>query len=880
MHRIPLHMVSGPCPEASEYVTMSRVMCPRNLIECELFLKVLRKETDAVFHDFSENAQMSLNVSKECMNMKNSDVLMKTFQSLDEIICRAPSGTTTFVDAVLARAVMYMKSNQHGIACNDLLYYESLDPALKTVEGTIVSQILLCICLYMEREYKASQVKLSYLKDMIERTPLADKSEISMFLTLLQQYDEKINQARKNVEFSQKVQCNPLMPFEGYKLIRKIPFASKACKYFEKTIEKSAGVFASSDIPKGEIVLVENPIYFQFSSPFINCEMCGLHQELLYTCDKCRFKTYCSKLCMESDSEVHQYECYGYRIGVIPMLEASILFRLFLESGEYILPALVDFAMEGGVVNDPRDAWIFILEHAQEEDKKYNIVGEFLATSPDYKLLAKEKYLEVVSTAFRLSVFIYNDTDLTDKYFYLLALEKIDMINVMAAILLRLGGHVLLNSQRDELCYPKTGEDMNETHEEFVKCGALPTPIDRISANAFNYYEINAISDFVDCYNKVHDSLDEVENELQENSSNNSPVFLFVDRLYSICIQKYEIDTIEDLMNAKTLPTQQVEEVLEIFNTSKRCQLLTSIAKYFHQFIHQYFNKVENTFQIKCTLRATLKAFKQNCCASENVKVISLPRGKCVGVTAKNVVDGEELVICSEFVRHHDQNFILDLVQCRDFNFLSNTNHGKSSFEKSLHPSPEFLRHNKAFIFTINNNISTWIQSSQDVKIQVKLSILYGTYNSFLALHCPEKDEIRLLGVLKFSMFLAMNGFLQHASENILHVIELIELDDIYLKDIEIYRQTFCVIRRIMEKYIDIMIDCSDVSADYPKMVLVSCSLILRRLQLHTEALIDNEEASSLYMEYSTYHYKWKTILNSYILMPPGLRNFLVDSKN
>ncbi|XP_041565471.1 uncharacterized protein LOC108148393 isoform X2 [Drosophila elegans] len=490
MHRIPLHMVADPCPETSEYVTMSRVMCPRNLIECELFLKVLRKETDAVFHNFSESAQTSLNVSRKCMNMKNRDVLKKTSQSLDEIICRAPSGTTTFVDAILARSVIYMKSNQHGVACDDLLFYEALDPALKTTEGTIVSQILLCICLYMVREYEASKDKLAMLKDLIGKTPLSDKSEIAMFLSLLQQYDEKINQARRNVEFSQKVQSKTIVPFEGHKLTRKIPFASKACEY------------------------------------------------------------------------------------------------------------------------------------------------------------------------------------------------------------------------------------------------------------------------------------------------------------------------------------------------------------------------------------------------------LSLPRGKCVGVTAKNIVDGEELVICSEIVRHHDPNLMLNLVQCRDFNFLSNSYHGKSSFENSLGPSPEFLRHNKAFIFTINNRLSTWKQSTQDEKLQAKLTILYGTYNSFLDLHCPEKDEIRLIGVLKFSMFLAINGFLQHASDNIMHVVELIELDDIYLKDVDIYRQAFCVIKRIMEQYIDIMIDCSDLSGNYPKMLLGSCSLILRRLQLHTEALIDNEEAYSLYMEYSTYHYKWKTILNSYILMPPGLRNFLVDSKN
>ncbi|XP_017056142.1 uncharacterized protein LOC108098008 [Drosophila ficusphila] len=881
MHRIPLHMVASPSPEDSEYVTMSKVMCPRNLIESELFLKILQKETDAVFASFSDNAPSCLNISKECMNIKNPVLLMKTLQSLDEIICRAPSGTTTFVDAVLARSVIYMKSNQHSVACNDLLYYESLDPALKTTEGTIVSQILLCICLYMVRKYKESKEKYTYIQDLIEKSLLPDKSEIDLFLTLLNQYDKKINQERRNVEFSKKVRSKTLNPFEGFKMTRKIPYASTACLYFEKSSEKSAGVFASGDIPKGEIVLVENPVYFQFSAPFLNCDKCGIHQELLYTCDICRYKTYCSMSCIKSDAEVHQNECYGYKIGLIPMLESTMLFRLFLESGEYILPALVDFAMDGGVVNNPRDAWIFILEHAQEEDKNYNIVGELLATAPDYKRLTKEKYQEIVTTAFRLSVFIYNDTNLTEKYFYLLTLKKIDMINVIAAILLRLSGHVLSNSQRDELNYLKSHEDMNEAHEELAECDTEPLPADRISANAFNYYGVNAISDFLDCYNSVHNSVDEIENELPEKSSNYSPMCQFADRLHSICIQKYEIETIEDLINAKTLPTNQVDEVLDIFNTSKRCQLLTCVAKYYHQFVHQYFNKVENIFQVKSTLCATLKAFNQNC-ETENVKVISISTGKRVGVTVKNVVAGEELVVCPEFLKQSDQNITLDLPLCRDLNFPSKTNYGKSTasgLQKSFGNSPEFLRHNKAFTFTIYNKLLAWNQSRKDLKLQLHLSILFGTYNSFLALHCPEKDEKRLLGVLKFSMFLAMNGFLQHASDNVVHVVELIELDDIYFKDIDTYRQIFYVIKRINEEYCKIMIDCQGAVPDFLKMILVSCSLILKRLELHTKALIDNEEASSLFMEYSTYHYKWKAILNSYALIPPGLKNFFADPK-
>jgi len=75
------------------------------------------------------------------------------------------------------------------------MFYESLDETLKTTEGTLVSQILLCISLYMNREYQASKDKLILLKDLIgntnniffiyckikwfsilEKTPLSEKS--------------------------------------------------------------------------------------------------------------------------------------------------------------------------------------------------------------------------------------------------------------------------------------------------------------------------------------------------------------------------------------------------------------------------------------------------------------------------------------------------------------------------------------------------------------------------------------------------------------------------------------------------------------------------------------------------------------------------------
>lgn len=93
---------------------------------------------------------------------------------------------------------------------------------------------------------------------------------------------------------------------------------------------------------------MEDPAYFQFSAPFLNCDLCETHQELLYTCEDCRYKTYCSKSCFDNDAGAHQYECYGYKIGIIPMLEASMVYRLFLQAAEYVFPAILDFSMDGG----------------------------------------------------------------------------------------------------------------------------------------------------------------------------------------------------------------------------------------------------------------------------------------------------------------------------------------------------------------------------------------------------------------------------------------------------------------------------------------------------------------------------------------------------
>ncbi|KAH8383460.1 hypothetical protein KR009_008851 [Drosophila setifemur] len=864
MHQIPLHLAADPVSGDCEYVTMTKVMCPRNLIECELFLKVLKKETDRAFRHFAEIAPSCLTIGRSCMTSKDPDILKLIFMSLNENLCRAPSNTTTFMDSILARCIHYMRNNQFLIACQELEYYDSLDPKLKTADGKMLSLILSCVVLYLSGSYRKARAKLDSLKEMKGKNDIL-KLEITLFLTLLAKYEEKIQNASNDVKLLEtNKEYEIYEPYESYKLSRKIPFASSACEYVQEKNGIRAGVFATSDIRHGEIVLAEVPEHFQFSTPFVNCDLCEKYQELIYTCPECRYKSYCSKLCMDDDWSTHETECYGFKIGVIPMLEASILFRLFVESAEYILPAVVDFSHEGGVINGPKDAWIFILKHAQEEEKEYNVVGEFLASQPDFKLLSKELYCEVVVTAFRLAVFIYNDTKLIEKYFHLLSLEKIDMINVIGSILLRLGGHVLLNSQHDELRYQKFATPMNGIIDEECEKGPLTK---LVTQNGFTYHGINGMSEFVKCNNVVKESLNYAKNEVQACTSNERPINQFVNKILNICLNDGEINAVGDITGIKTesLLSQKQEEKLKNFNTSKRCQLMTDIAKYYQHYVYQYFTKPgvhRKIPQIKSTLCVTLKAFRQ-CCGDENVKVIYLANGQFIGVTTTEVRSGEELVVCSEIIKPHELNSLIYTMRHSQFGLSCIIDN--ELFLLIEGPS-EILLQNKTFLVSIKKKLCAWKSFPEDYRHQHNLMILFGTYNGFLNLHFPEGHALRILGELKFAMFLAWNGFLDHASDIMLYTIEGAELEDRFIEELGYYRQAFCVIQKIMEQYTVIMIKCPSLDLEIPTMLLSSCWLLLKRLNRSED--LDEEESSALYKEYYTCHYNWRTVLNSCIRMP------------
>ncbi|KRF99906.1 uncharacterized protein Dwil_GK13844 [Drosophila willistoni] len=353
MYKFALYSLTGWYCGRSEYETMLEVMCPRNVIDSELLIKVIKKESEAFSKNFLLKSNDILDLAIEQIKSSDLDIRNKGLALLNKLIYRVPCDNgPVFPGALLARGIYFVQRQKYRLASNDLIWYRSLDSSHKSPEEILLAEILLCLSFFNLRELYSAKEVLHRVNAM------------------------------------------------------------------------------------GEIVAAERPKYFQFSAPFLNCELCGVLQEQLYTCPNCRYRTYCSKVCLELDYEDHKDECYGYKVGIIQMLEANLLFRLFVQTAKYLADVLFFFLLDGGMITDPLVAWKFFVESARDDCRSDIIIYKFLTLEPDYDQIKSEKWQQMVGTAFRLAVFVYNDTEIIKTYFGLIKLTKFDMINVMAALLL------------------------------------------------------------------------------------------------------------------------------------------------------------------------------------------------------------------------------------------------------------------------------------------------------------------------------------------------------------------------------------------------------------------------------------------------------------
>lgn len=279
------------------------------------------------------------------------------------------------------------------------------------------------------------------------------------------------------------------------------------------------------------------------------------------------------------------------------------------------------FIQTNRVIKSSKEAWSFILEHANEEEKEYNLFGDLLSNTPDYKRLTKECYLTIVTKAFRLAVYIYNDTKLIEKYFNMLPLKKVDMITVIGSILLRLAAHVVFNSHYEKLAPFRAAENGDEPR---VPVDDLKTKTKRMEDNAFSYYGIDAVADFLNCYNDVQKSFRDSENNYDPCMPFETPISQFTNKLLSIFLNSSEVTCVEDIFNAESFNSQQLSEKIRNMTTSNRCQLLKNFIVHFQQFVIQYFTRGKRNNrhrQVVSSFCTTVKSFRHYC-GEENVKVM------------------------------------------------------------------------------------------------------------------------------------------------------------------------------------------------------------------------------------------------------------------
>ncbi|XP_032288785.1 uncharacterized protein [Drosophila virilis] len=826
-----------------DFETMSRVTCPQNLIESELFVLILKNASNAFFDGIVKDSENWLNMATKFVKSNDIKTSLKGLQLLNKIICRTPTNTTVFLDALLARSVYLVQIQKYPLARSDLEYYKRFNPKLMTTDGILIVQTLLCLSLYLMRKMHDARFHLYQLEEVLE---------LQTFLKLLEKYKKEIKQSPRNIHYKINKEGVSSGPLNGSKF---------------------------------------------YNTPFMNCEVCGDYRDSLYTCIECRYKTYCSLKCIQSDWEEHQTECYGYKIGIIQMLDATLLFKIFIQATKYLSAALTSLAQKHGAIRNADFAWDFIVKYARADNANFNnSIAKFLSCQPDCNQLTAEKWRQLVTTGFRLAVFVYNDTDINDRIFSQLKMSKIETIKLIAALLMRLNVYITLNSQRNEFEYQQKFPDSFDILE-------YQGPLDaRINANAFSYHSINAHLDFVNCYNRLQERISSSKHSSNQEglfSERHNPetMFDYINKISIVCLKNAKVQSVGDLNDVKAKALAYFELCLLNLNTSERCKLLSKFAEYFHKFLYDYFCVDGCRRQETTTICGNVISFTNFC--FENCESRNSNRDEFKLMAAMNLKANVDLTVTPDSVNQLKNTSYFEVMEdctresCSNQTVAESINNRHGIFcafcEKETVITPalgkcpqcqitysELFEQYTTFISTIVTEIRTKVSNPKTTRRD--LTILYGTYNSYVTMHFSEGNAFRLSGVLSFIEFLTSNDFLNHACD-IIFVLQ--SSDYFYSKYDQLNKDVFVrilnTIQKIMERYIETIFSncCLDVNPYYPKMLLGITWHILSNMGAYLDIYRDDIDTHNSFVDNFTQYYKWKKIINSNLTMSMSLQTFL-----
>uniref|UniRef100_A0A1I8PS07 MYND-type domain-containing protein n=1 Tax=Stomoxys calcitrans TaxID=35570 RepID=A0A1I8PS07_STOCA len=661
MHRIPLQL---PIPSIRwertlpECILFENTLNLANFEETQTFIKTLDEEADFYQKKSYEIVEEMFWKARKGLSSAESSSFAEGMLLISWIILRAPKDSSILAYALKIRGQCYFHDSSLLNASKDYEMFLYVNEFSKQPTDDICEIIChLTYCMHNMQKY----------------------NEVKKYLQLYKEYKGQLSaesQQKKNFvqtddlpEIMVKLD-NALGP--QLKLQRKTSSAIRQCS--SDNTGNVIGKASAYDYQQADVVFVEDPMVKSINAPLFRCEKCFCQtKQQIYTCLECRYKTYCSLHCLQSDSEEHKLECIGYKQLLLLILDAGVLFRNFVKIS-HELDEKIFSCKSFGKYKTARDVWFGLLICLEQKQAEVNCsILSLLTMKPMYDRLTETQYSTLVTTAFRLAMFIDMKTNLIEKLFGRLQISDKQKLIVVGSMLMRIHCNLLLSTfdcdvtRGDvQLQYSSNMQQINsltknsgQKHQEIIE-------------DLNQFYDIDVSVEVWDYSLKIQKSARKPKKAqalsvLQQNKHSQEECKR-LHRILSIYKDKIaEVYFNPDLVNKvlygpkadqplSAAVTKKMCSRLALMTNEQRCYFVQRYARLFHNYFADYFmhlveqkNDVPN---ILAVYSPSLKEFQHSC--DPNVEVMIMTNGTLVGKALKAIKAGEQLYVSvnAHYMRH------------------------------------------------------------------------------------------------------------------------------------------------------------------------------------------------------------------------------------
>ncbi|XP_073816749.1 uncharacterized protein isoform X2 [Musca autumnalis] len=571
---------------------------------------------------------------------------------INSIILRAPKDSVVLTSALKIRGQLFYRECSLECASKDYEMFMHICQ-FATAADEDICEVMghLVICMYMMGHYaKAKNYSEEYRK---YKAKLSPKSlQRSCFV--------QIEKQLANFKNEYLDACNT---------ISHLITDTGAIEPFKKCSENGYGTMKSDcDLKRGEIIFIENPLCQSVKAPLIRCEICyRLCKQQIYKCLDCHYKTYCSLNCMEKNRAEHAIECLGYKQLTLLILDASLIYRIFVQVSK-VLDKGVFKRKPFRKANTALDVWFHLLEYLnqrnfKDENQSYMTL---LAMKPRYDVLSEIQYSTLITTAFRLAIFIDTKTNLIESFYERLQISSKQKLIIIGSLLMRIHCNLLLNTFDFEIRDIDMQQLQGLTNEPEQFKNLIDSSKNQNDDKCLNrdlndYYKVDIDKEIWQRCEQNIKSNERVTNiktiTLTPSTSKRQP-----NRLYSILsIYKDHIAELyfnPELIN-KYIYGQQAEEPLTVLGAKVLCSRLAQMsdiqryyfvkkfARLFHSHYIEYFMQLsernETVPQLINVYAPILQQFEYSC--KPNVEIIVMDNGVILGKSLKTIKKGEPLYV-------------------------------------------------------------------------------------------------------------------------------------------------------------------------------------------------------------------------------------------